>query len=60
MGRFYLMRKQKGNIQNWIYRSLLAGNDRDSLMSIFGEEYSYPDWQSLNFFEISPLFKQEI
>jgi hypothetical protein len=55
MGRFYLMRKQKGNIQNWIYRSLLAGNDRDSLMAIFGEEYTYPEWPSLKFFEISAM-----
>ncbi|MEN8154537.1 MAG: hypothetical protein ABFR75_11005 [Acidobacteriota bacterium] len=53
IGSFYLNNKNvKSNIQNWIYRAILSGNNYEELKNIFSENYKYPDINYLKFFKV--------
>lgn len=53
MGRFYEQKKQeKGNVQNWINRSLLCGSTSEELKKIFPESYEFPEYRSIPFFDV--------
>ena len=53
MGRYYLWKK--GNVRNWIYRSILSGNSISHLQQIFPDGYKFPEYTYLPFFEVIAL-----
>lgn len=57
LGLYYLKNKtEKSNIQNWIYRAILSGNSIESLKKDFSPKYSFPDLDSLRFFDLKKVF----
>lgn len=52
MARYHLWKKE-GNLQNWIYRSLLSGNDTNIIKENFpAETYRFPDFKYIPFFNV--------
>jgi Tfp pilus assembly protein PilF len=56
MGIYYQdNKKEKGNIQNWINRALLSGDDPELIKNEFQGNYKFPEYQPLPFFSVSKL-----
>jgi len=57
LGQYYLKNKnEKSNIQNWIFRAILSGNNLSKLREIFSENYIYPQIKRIGFFKALNLF----
>jgi len=48
-------KKKKNNIQNWINRAILSGDSIDKLNELFSEEFVFPEYKSLPFFDIKKI-----
>jgi tetratricopeptide (TPR) repeat protein len=55
MGLYFLTRGKDEKVQNWIYRSILSGNDIDELKSLFPEKFQFPEFHGLEFFEVKKI-----
>lgn len=55
MGLYFLSRGKDEKVQNWIYRSLLSGNDIELLKSRFPEKYKFPEFTGMDFFEVKKI-----
>jgi tetratricopeptide (TPR) repeat protein len=56
MGQYYVWQREKGNVQNWINRSVLSGNDVETLKSLFSSDYKFPAYKNLPFFEVHGIY----
>lgn len=54
-GVYYLKNPKNFNIQNWIVRAVLSGNDVEELKKLFPEEYKFPQFQYLSFFDVKKV-----
>lgn len=55
MGLYFLKQTKKSNIQNWIYRSILSGNEIELLKQLFPDSYQFPEYQYLSFFGVKQI-----
>ncbi|MCP4148824.1 MAG: hypothetical protein GY757_13845, partial [bacterium] len=55
LGLFHLWLSKKNNIQNWIYRILLSGNDIEQVKELFPEKYKFPDYKTVPFFNVKKM-----
>lgn len=55
MGQFHLWLGGEGNVQNWIYRSILCGTSVERLKEIFPDKYKFPEYKSLPFFDVKAI-----
>lgn len=46
---------KKGNIQNWITRSLLSGNTVEKLREIFAGKFRLPTYDQISFFDVKAI-----
>ncbi len=54
----YFLKKNKNkkhNIQNWINRAILSGNNVDELKKLFPEEFEFPEYKALSFFDVKKI-----
>ncbi|MCK4761053.1 MAG: hypothetical protein KAW12_02565, partial [Candidatus Aminicenantes bacterium] len=52
MGRYYLWVKGRGNVQNWINRAIMCGDDIKRLQEIFTGQYKFPGYEYIPFFAV--------
>lgn len=55
MGQYFLKLQDKFNVQNWIYRSILSGNDTEKLKQLFPDKFQFPEYPNLSFFEVKRI-----
>lgn len=55
MGLYHLSIGRGGNVQNWVYRSILCGHDIERLKKLFPEDNKFPRYKSLPFFDIARM-----
>lgn len=55
LGLYHLWIRGKGNIQNWINRSILSGVGISRLKELFPEKYKFPEYRFLPFFEVKKM-----
>jgi tetratricopeptide (TPR) repeat protein len=55
LGLYHLWMMGKGNVQNWIYRSILAGVDIKRLKELFPGKYKFPEYRFLPFFDVKKM-----
>ncbi len=55
LGLYHLWIRGKGNIQNWINRSILSGVEVSRLKELFPEKYKFPEYRFLPFFEVKKM-----
>jgi hypothetical protein len=55
MGHYFLKHQDKFNVQNWIYRSILSGNDIERLKQTFPGNLKFPEYPNLSFFEVKQV-----
>ena len=56
MAQYYVWKKGKGNVQNWINRSILSGNNVEELKTLFSSGYTFPTYKNLPFFEVNGVY----
>ncbi len=57
LGLFYFKNKtEKSNIQNWIYRAIISGDNVESLKKIFKSGFNYPKLDYLGFVDVRKIF----
>ncbi len=56
LGLYYLDNNQRDAVQNWINRSALSGTGVQELKQSFPEEYNFPVYGALSFFNVKNLF----
>ncbi len=54
-GLYYMKNPKNFNIQNWINRAIVSGNDMEDLKKSFPEEYAFPQYEYLPFFEVKKI-----
>jgi len=55
LGLYHLWMSGKGNVQNWIYRSILAGIEIKRLKELFPGKYKFPEYRFLPFFDVKKM-----
>lgn len=55
MGRYYLNRPEQSNVQNWIFRSILSGNNPEKLKQLFSDNHVFPEYPILPFFDVREI-----
>lgn len=55
LGLYTLWMVKGGNVQNWIYRSILSGTDAARLKELFPDNYIYPEYKYLPFFDVKKV-----
>jgi tetratricopeptide (TPR) repeat protein len=55
LGLYTLWMVKGGNVQNWIYRSILSGTETARLKELFPDNYIYPEYKSLPFFNVKKV-----
>ena len=55
MGQYFLKFQDKFNVQNWIYRSILSGNDTEELKQLFPGKFQFPEYPNLSFFKVKRI-----
>jgi tetratricopeptide (TPR) repeat protein len=54
-GLYFLKKNKKHKIQNWINRAILSGNKIDELKKLFPEEFEFPEYKALSFFDVKKI-----
>jgi hypothetical protein len=55
LGLYHLWIRGKGNVQNWIYRSILSGIEISRLKELFPGKYKFPEYKYLSFFDAKEM-----
>lgn len=55
MGEYFLKKDKQANIQNWIYRMILSGNEVAEIEKIFPGSFKIPEYKYLPFFEVKKI-----
>ena len=55
MGQYFLRYQDKFNVQNWVYRSILSGNEHGKLKQIFPGDLTFPEYSNLHFFDVKKI-----
>jgi len=55
MGEYLLKKDKKANVQNWIYRMILSGNEVAGIKDIFPDTFKIPEFKYLPFFEVKKI-----